>query len=255
MNQKKVTQSFFLFLQIIITLVYGAIIVHMTQILYLANPDSFIDEIITYLPQFVILVSSIIPQIVIRAKRKLHTQDGEIYPLLFTMVALQATLVIPKYSEVTEMFFVDPSVLAILGRFSLLGAAVLFLIASLRYYGFNSSKIDHYIFASLAAVLLISIIAPISSLKKENTMNVFNSQYDVYIQIAIVLIYVATITTFFVYALNDKSPVNTKRFFGFLFVIVGLYLSITYTFIPAIISSVLYLVGIIILTFNTRESF
>ena len=90
---------------------------------------------------------------------------------------------------------------------------------------------------------------------KENAMNVFNSQYDAYIQMAIMLLYVTTIITLLVFAIKDKSPINTRRFIGFTLIIVGLHLSTSYEFITAIISSVLYLTGIIILTFNTGESF
>lgn len=254
MNQKR-TQSLFLFLQIIITLVYGAMIVHMTKILFERSPNSYIDDIVSYLPQFVILLSSLIPQIVLRAKRKLHSQDGEIFPLLFTLIALQVTLVIPMYTEVTGLFVLDSTILVAVGRFSLLGTAALFLISALRYYGFSTSKIDIYTSAVLAASLLISIIAPVSSLKKENIMNMFNSRYDAYIQMAIILLYLATILTLLIFAIKDKSPVNTKRFLGFSLLIAGLYLSISYQFMAAIISSVLYLTGIIILTFNTGEAF
>ena len=148
MNQRKATLSLLLLLQILITVVYGAMLVHMTQLLFEAHPDSFIDEAISYLPQFVILVSSLIPQIVLRAKRKLHSQDGEVFPLLFTMIALQVTLVIPMFTEVTGIFILDRSILVTVGRFSLLGTAVLFLISALRYYGFNSSKISFYIFVA-----------------------------------------------------------------------------------------------------------
>lgn len=254
MNQKRVN-TLFLLLQIIITLVYGAMIVHMTKIIFEETPNSYIDDVVSYLPQFVILLSSIIPQIALRVKRRLHSQDGEIYPLLFTIIAIQATLVIPKYTEVTGIFIVDSSILVSIGRFSLLGSAALFLISALRYYGFNSSKIDIYTSAVLAASLLISLFAPISSTKKENAMNVFNSQYDAYIQMATILLYVTTIITLLVFAIKDKSPINTRRFIGFTLIIVGLHLSTSYEFITAIISSVLYLTGIIILTFNTGESF
>lgn len=255
MNQRKTTQSVLLFLQIIITLVYGAMLVYITMLIYEEKPNSFWDDIIGYLPQFVILVSSIIPQIVLRAKRKLHSQDGEIFPLLFTMVALQVTFVVPMFTKVTGMLVFSPSFLVIFGRFSLLGTAALFLISSLRYYGFSSSKIGYYNTAILIASLLISMLAPISSFQKENIMNVFNSEYDVFIQVAILLMYTATILTLLIYAIKDKSPINTRRFFGFTFVIIGLYLSTSYEYLEAIISSILYMTGIIILTFNTRESF
>ena len=255
MNQRKATLSLLLLLQILITVVYGAMLVNMTQLLFEAHPDSFIDEAISYLPQFVILVSSLIPQIVLRAKRKLHSQDGEVFPLLFTMIALQVTLVIPMFTEVTGIFILDRSILVTVGRFSLLGTAVLFLISALRYYGFNSSKISFYIFVAMISSLFLSVIAPISSLQQDNAMNIFNSRYDIYIQLVIILFYLATILTLFVYALKDKSPVNTKRLLGFTFLIIGLHLSISYEFLTSIISSVLYLLGIIILTFNPRESF
>ena len=254
MTERKSTQTIFLILQIIITLFYLAMIVHMTVILYEKNPNDFIYQMISYLPQVVVLISSLIPQIALRLRRKLHSQDGEIFPLLFTMVALQASLIIPQYTLVTGVFIIDQHLLIIIERFSLLGTSALFLISSLRYYGFNSSKIGWYTVCVLGFALFLCIIAPTSSVPIYYTDSV-NSYYDVYIQLAIAILYLATILTFFVAFIKDKTNTNIRRLVGFSIVIIGLYMAISSSLIPVIISCILYLSGIIVLAVNTRESF
>lgn len=255
MAERKATQTIFLILQIVITLFYLAMIVHMAILLYEKTPlREFVKEILNYLPQVIILISSLIPQIALRLRRKLHSQDGEIFPLLFTMVALQASLIIPDYTSLTGVFIVDPHILLLLERFSLLGTSALFFISSLRYFGFNSSKIGWYIVYTMAFSLFLCVIAP-SNNSTPFKVDVVSSKYDAYIQLAIAILYLLSILTFLVSAIRDKTATNIKRLIGFFLVIVGLYLAVSISVAPIIISCILYLAGIIILAVNTKESF
>ncbi len=255
MARKRSTQSIYLILQVVITFFYLAMIAHMGFILYQRYGIDFIYRMLRFLPQIVILISSLIPQITLRLRRKLHSQDGEIFPLLFTMVAIQSSLIIPEYTSITGVFIMDAHLLTILSRFSLLGTSALFLISSLRYYGFNTSRSGWYTICILGFSLFLCIIAPTNS-RHFYSSPALSSRYDVYLQLAIICIYFLSILTFVVSVIKDKTSTNIRRLIGFTLVIIGLYLAeVTTSLIPVILSCVLYFAGIIVLTVNTKESF
>ncbi len=251
---KKAWQIILLIVQILITIIYGAIIVHMTLILVKDYGTKSIVTIQGYFPQFVILISSLVPQIIIRIRRKMHTQDGEIFPILFTMIALQATLIVPRYVALTEVVFISPRILTYLERFSLIGTASLFLLSSLRFYGFNSPRMSWYIVIVLAFSLFISVIAPVNY-TSSSSLEILSGKYDAMIQLSILLFYAATILTLVISAAREKGAVAIKRLIGFIFLIAGLYLGFSSLLIPVILSSTLYIVGIVIISNNVKESF
>ncbi len=253
MATKKTRHLLLLVLQFMITIVYGATIAHMTVVLFDGGKEIFLSGLIGYLSQLIILVSSLIPQIVLRVKKKLHSQDGEIYPLLFTMISLQSTLVIPKYSLITGIYFVDTSVLVVLIRFSMLGTAAIFLLSALRFYGFASSRLHLYTSLILGMAFVFCFIAPQNTVSMENIL--FSSIYDAYLNLISLLLYIATILTMIITAIKDKTAANIKRCISFILLISGLCLSVSETLIPTIVSSVLYITGIILLVSSTQESF
>ncbi len=213
---------------------------------------SAIDEFIKHFPFLVILILSILPEISLLIKHKLHSQDGEILPLLFTAIALQGSFILPEAIYALGFYFDYPFHLLILQRFSLLSSASIFLLSSLRYFGFSSSHMWAYNIAFLSLSFLISAIIPISSYQGE--VAVFSSIYDAYLILALILIYASAILTFIVFAFKDRTALNIKRSISFICLIIGIILSSLNTMISAILSLVFYIIGTIILVTDAGDS-
>lgn len=253
MARNKIKNLLLLIIQILITVIYEAAMIHMTIVLFQTKREAFFTGFIGYLAQFIILIVSFIPQLVLRVKKKIHSQDGEIYPLLFTMISLQSTLVIPMYQSITGIFFIDTNILLILLRFSLLGTAAMFLLSSLRFYGFASSRLPLYTMLIMGSVLLFCIVAPKNIISFD--LILFSSRYDAYLQLTSLLLYLATITTMIITAIKDKTATNIKRCISFSMLIIGIYLSLSNALIPTIFATLFYITGIILLVSSTQESF
>ena len=242
-----------LFIQIAITFFYSIAIIQMTVVLFTEDRDIFISGILGYLSQGILLIIALVPQIVLRLKRKIHTQDGEIYPLLFTVLALQASLIIPQYTKITGTYILDPSSLLVLERFAIVCSASIFLLSALRFYGLVSSRRSLHTFLVIGSALILCILAPINS--NQEIGHPFMSSYDAYLQMATLLMYVATIATMIISATKDKTASNTKRCISFICFIIGLYLAATSSLIPVLFSILLYIGGIVLLISSTEESF
>ena len=154
--------------------------------------------------------------------------------------------------DASGYLFLFPYQLIVLQRFSLLSSASMFLLSSLRYYGFSSSNIGLYNFVFLAVPFLLSAIIPFSSYEGQTL--IYSSFYEVYLEIAITIIYVASIITFIFLAIKDKTSLNVKRSISFIFISIGLYLSQINELWAAITSSALYIIGTIILVINAGDS-
>ena len=208
---------------------------------------------VKYGPFLVVLICSILPQAALLIKHKLHSQDGEILPVLFTSVILQACIIIVDALDSIGYFFEYPLQLLVLERFSLLAAASMFLVSSLRYFGFSSSHIGLYNLAFLAVSFLISAAIPVSSYMGETDINM--SLYEVYLQVLVLVIYITAVVTFIVIAVKDKTALNIKRSIAFILLIGGLYTSHIGLLWSAILSPVLYITGTVILVVNVGDSF
>ncbi len=243
-----------LFVQVIITIFYSFFFVN---ILIEAGRDGGFNGLLApamkYFPFLVVLICSILPEASLLIKHKLHSQDGEILPLLFMIVDLQSSLIVSDAVSALGFYFDFPFYLLILQRFSLLGTAAMFLLSSLRYFGFSSSHIGLYNFAFLAISFLVSAIIPISSYRGE--MTITSSIYEVYLQIAILVIYLATIATFIIVAIKDKTALNIKRSSAFILLCLGIYLSWANFPATCIISPVVYIIGTGILVVDAGDSF
>lgn len=214
--------------------------------------EGLLSPTIKYLPFLIILICSILPEASLLIKHKLHSQDGEILPLLFTVVSLQASLILFEAVDASGYLFFYPYQLLVLERFSLLASASMFLLSSLRYFGFSSSNIGLYNFVFLAVPFLVSALIPFSSY--EGSFSIYSSIYDLYLVVAITLIYLASIITFIFVAIKDKTALNIKRSISFIFLSIGLYLSQIDILWVAITSSILYIIGSVILVVNAGDS-
>lgn len=252
-NQNRKSILILLIIQTIITIVYGFCLVSMVLVKLRNNEiQGFVDTLIHFLPEFIILISSLAPQFVLILKHKIHSQDGEILPLLFTVTSLQASFIIVDATRAFGYLFLYPELLLVVERFSILGSAALMLISALRYYGYSSSNISYYTASFLGACFILSCIVPMSSI--HGKMTITTSSYEIYIQIAIVAMYLATIITFMITAIKDKTSLNVKRSIAFIAMAIGLYLSLFGNLYTAIAATLLYLPGAIILVRNAGDS-
>lgn len=253
-NQNRKFIIYQLFVQVIITILYSFGFINiLVEAGRAGGFNGILAPTVKYFPFLVVLLCSILPEASLLIKHKLHSQDGEILPLLFTVVDLQSSLIVSDAVSALGFYFDFPFYLLILQRFALLGTAAMFLISSLRYFGFSSSHIGLYNFAFLAISFLVSAIIPISSYKGE--MTVTSSLYEVYLQIAILVIYLTTIATFIMVAVKDKTALNIKRTSAFILLCLGIYLSWADFVATCIIAPVFYIVGTGILVVNAGDSF
>lgn len=242
-----------LFVQVVICALF---VFALINVLIDAGQEGGIEGLLTpavkYGPFLVVLVCSILPQASLLIKHKLHSQDGEILPLLFTIVALQACMIVTDALEALGYYFEFPFHLLVFQRFSLAATACLFLLSALRYFGFSSSHIGLYNFVFLAIPFFISAIIPVSSYHGETTIT--SSLYDAYLQAAIAIVYLVEITTFIIMAVKDKTALNIKRSIAFILLSIGNYFCLFNEIWSAVISPVFYVIGTVILVNNAGDS-
>ena len=210
------------------------------------------SNLLDYLPHLVVLICSLWPQAALIFKHKLHSQDGEIMPMLFTFSAMQASLIVVDAVEAMGYIFVYPEALLVIQRFSLLGTAALFLLSSLRYYGFSSSNIGMYTFLFLAVSLLISAMVPFSSY--HGRMSTMTPGYEMYVQLVVIVLYAVAIITFIMTAVKDKTSLNVKRSIAFIMMGISIYLAYFNHIYTAATSIVLALPATVILVLNAGDS-
>ena len=252
-NQNRKTIVSLLVVQIAITLFYAF---GLGEVLFFSFTTDGWNEVknnlLDYLPHLVILVCSLWPQAALIFKHKLHSQDGEIMPLLSTVTAFQASLIVVDAIEAMGYIFVFPEALLVIQRFSLLATAALFLLSSLRYYGFSSSNMGMYTFLFLAVSLLISALVPFSSY--HGRMSTMTPGYEMYVQIVIIVLHVTTIITFIMTAVKDRTSLNVKRSIAFIMLALSIYFAYFNLIYTAVTSIVLAIPATVILVLNAGDS-
>lgn len=252
-NQNRKNLLLQLFLQIVILFLYAFAFINILVARSNADGIDGVKEVLTkYSPFLVILISSLFPELSLLIKHKLHSQDGEIIPFLFTITSLQASLIAQDAFSAMGFYFDYPLALLVLQRFSLLATAAIFLLSSLRYYGFSSSYMGLYNFVFLAFSFSLSVIIPVSSYKTE--MTITSSLYEVYLQLAVLLVYVAAIVTLVIIEFKDKTILNIKRSIAFISLAIGIYVYPFNTLWTSIISPVFYILGTVILVIDAGDS-
>ena len=252
-NQNRKTIVSLLIVQIAITLFYTF---GLAEVLFFSfKTDGWVGveiNLLDYLPHLVILMCSLWPQAALIFKHKLHSQDGEIMPLLFTVTAFQASLIVVDAIEAMGYIFVFPEALLVIQRFSILATAALFLLSSLRYYGFSSSNMGMYTFLFLSVSLLISAMVPFSSY--HGRMSTMTPGYDMYVQLLIIVLYVITIITFIMTAVKDRTSLNVKRSIAFIMLAISIYFAYFNLIYTAVTSIVLSIPATVILVLNAGDS-
>ena len=242
-----------LILQMIISLLYGAMLVHTTVILMSGRRQGWFIALVSYLPQLVIIIASVVLQFILRIRHRSHTQEGSLLPLLFTFIALEATYILPLYQEVTGYTILAPTAVIVIARFAMLSTAVIFLFASVQFFGANNSRNRLYLTLSLFASLFISLAAPVSTDSYGTTL--FTSSYDAYLYTAIALIYAATAFTYIAAVVKDRATHTPGRAASYILLMIGNFISLGTGFISAGVSMVLYIIGVAMLSVSSRQTF
>ena len=174
-------------------------------------------------------------------------------PLLFTFIALEATYILPLYQEVTGYTILAPTAVIVIARFAMLSTAVIFLFASVQFFGANNSRNRLYLTLSLFASLFISLAAPVSTDSYGTTL--FTSSYDAYLYTAIALIYAATAFTYIAAVVKDRATHTPGRAASYILLMIGNFISLGTGFISAGVSMVLYIIGVAMLSVSSRQTF
>ena len=252
-ENKKKSRIVALILQMIISLLYGAMLVHTTVILMSGRRQGWFIALVSYLPQLVIIIASVVLQFILRIRHRSHTQEGSLLPLLFTFIALEATYILPLYQEVTGYTILAPTAVIVIARFAMLSTAVIFLFASMQFFGANNSRNRLYLTLSLFASLFISLAAPVSTDSYGTTL--FTSSYDAYLYTAIALIYAATAFTYIAAVVKDRATHTPGRAASYILLMIGNFISLGTGFISAGVSMVLYIIGVAMLSVSSRQTF
>ena len=244
-ENKKKSRIAALILQMIISLLYGAMLVHTTVILMSGRRQGWFIALVSYLPQLVIIIASVVLQFILRIRHRSHTQEGSLLPLLFTFIALEATYILPLYQEVTGYTILAPTAVIVIARFAMLSTAVIFLFASVQFFGANNSRNRLY--------LTLSLAAPVSTDSYGTTL--FTSSYDAYLYTAIALIYAATAFTYIAAVVKDRATHTPGRAASYILLMIGNFISLGTGFISAGVSMVLYIIGVAMLSVSSRQTF
>lgn len=253
MTKKNLAPTLQLIAQGLITALYVVMTIHVSIFEFSQNGLEAFATLSFYLSFLVILLSSIVPPIVLRIRRKLHSEDGEVFPVLFLILSIQASLIVPIYVNFNGFYMIPPETLIIIERFSILATASMFLLAALEYYGFQNAKLNLYTLYILLACLIVALLAPFNT--NRGFIDIYNAYSDAYILFGVFLLYIASALTFIISAINEKTTSNIRRCVAFLFMILGMILALINNMFVAIAASLFYLIGIIILCYNTRDSF
>ena len=252
-ERKKKSRILALILQLFISLVYGAMLIHTTVILISNRMQGWFVYLVSYIPQLVIIIASVILQFILQIRHRSHTQEGSLLPLLFTFIALEATYILPIYQEVSGMTILAPAAVIIIARFAMLSTAVIFVFASVQFYGVNNTRNKLYLTLSLLASMFLSIAAPVSTDNYGTTL--FTSSYDAYLSTVIALIYLVAAITYIVAVIKDRATHTPGRAVSYILLMLGNYLSLGTGLITGSLAIAIYIIGVAMLSVSSRQTF
>ncbi len=253
-KNEKIKRSGALAFQMIISLFYTAILIHMTYILISRRSEGWSNAVMIYLPQLLILISSMALQFFLKINHRTHSQEG-VLPILFSFIALEATMILQDYMAIIDMYAVPTEVLVYASRFSVLGTAIIFLFSSIQFYGTNLSRSWLYLGFALASVAYITFALPISAPTGSDIKIFTSSANGDIVMLCYFIINIAAIATYAVAVVKDRATHSPLRSLGYTLLIIGNIMSLGYTPIPSITSVVVYIGGIIILGKTAKNSF
>ena len=241
-----------LILQTIISIAYAAMLLHMTILLVRQRDSGWFNTIAIYFPQLVIIISSMALQFILRISHRAHTQDGSLLPVLFTFIALESSMIIPIYSQVTGQTLLPPNGVIYLSRFAFLSSAILFTFSAVQFYGTNLSRMTLYLSTAIGASFFVSLALPINN---ADPLQIFSSSYDAIFLTMLMLVCIAAGLTYVAAVVKDRATHSVTRSAAFILLIIGNLISMGTDIITGVISAVIYVAGIILLSISAKNTF
>lgn len=249
----KIIARAFLIIEIIVALIFGAVLIDTCSIYRDANPS--LSSIITVASLISAIIFPLAAHIVIRVKHRSNTPEGELLPFLFLSITFECVSFLPIYYIESGNLLLDPIMINVLIRFAFLTNALVFLFVSLLLIGVTTSNYISYFIISMVSALILSIMAPSSSSIQAAGSN-FGSDYDVYFNFAIALITIVTIITLVGFAMKDKMRHRIEKSITYILFVIGNYGIFSKTsMIVTAISTVILIISSIMLMITSKESF
>ena len=165
-------------------------------------------------------------------------------------------MLVPLYTELTGITILAPNAVIIIERFAMLAAAVVFVFTAVQYYGTNASRLKLYLTLTIGAALYLALAAPLNTGTTDlATLTVFSSPYDALILASLICIYLVSISTYIAAVAKDRSTHSISRASAFILMMLGNFFSMSNEVIPSVISAVIYVIGIILLTSSSKNTF
>ena len=153
-----------LIIEIIVALIFGAVLIDTCSIYRDANPS--LSSIITVASLISAIIFPLAAHIVIRVKHRSNTPEGELLPFLFLSITFECVSFLPIYYIESGNLLLDPIMINVLIRFAFLTNALVFLFVSLLLIGVTTSNYISYFIISMVSALILSIMAPSSSVSQ-----------------------------------------------------------------------------------------
>ena len=153
MPERRKQFSLALIVQLLISILYSAMLVHMTVVLLQRRISGWFVYLMIYLPQLAIIIASIVFLFIMRLRHRTHSIDSTLLSLLFSFIAIESTMIMPLYTDITGITILSPNAVVIIERFAMIAAAMVFVFTAVQYYGTNASRLKLYLMISIAASL------------------------------------------------------------------------------------------------------
>ena len=256
MPERRKQFSLALIVQLLISILYSAMLVHMTVVLLQRRISGWFVYLMIYLPQLAIIIASIVFLFIMRLRHRTHSIDSTLLSLLFSFIAIESTMIMPLYTDITGITILSPNAVVIIERFAMIAAAMVFVFTAVQYYGTNASRLKLYLMISIAASLFIAIAMPLNTGTMDlSSLSIFSSSYDALFMLTLICIYLISIATYLAAVIKDRSTHSISRATAFILMMIGNFFSMSNVIVPSIISGILYIAGIIMLIITSKSTF
>lgn len=256
MSERRKQFSLALIVQLLISILYSAMLVHMTVVLLQRRISGWFVYLMIYLPQLAIIIASIVFLFIMRLRHRTHSIDSTLLSLLFSFIAIESTMIMPLYTDITGITILSPNAVVIIERFAMIAAAMVFVFTAVQYYGTNASRLKLYLMISIAASLFIAIAMPLNTGTMDlSSLSIFSSSYDALFMLTLICIYLISIATYLAAVIKDRSTHSISRATAFILMMIGNFFSMSNVIVPSIISGILYIAGIVMLIITSKSTF
>ena len=256
MPERRKQFSLALIVQLLISILYSAMLVHMTVVLLQRRISGWFVYLMIYLPQLAIIIASIVFLFIMRLRHRTHSIDSTLLSLLFSFIAIESTMIMPLYTDITGITILSPNAVVIIERFAMISAAMVFVFTAVQYYGTNASRLKLYLMISIAASLFIAIAMPLNTGTMDlSSLSIFSSSYDALFMLTLICIYLISIATYLAAVIKDRSTHSISRATAFILMMIGNFFSMSNVIVPSIISGILYIAGIVMLIITSKSTF